>query len=79
MRYVARALFGISGLILIGSIPLAIQFWDIYGAPDTIAEWWNESWWVFAAAAVPAIAGYLVLRIARDKSEEADLKGEGRK
>lgn len=60
-------LFGISALILVVSIPVSLSFWDTYGAPESLADWWSESWWVLAVAVVPAIAGYLVLRIARDR------------
>lgn len=66
MRYVAWTLFGVAALVLLGSIPLAIAIRDTYGAPAGLGEWWSQSWWVPAVAAVPALAGYLVLRIARD-------------
>ena len=72
MRHVAWGLFGLSGLILLGSIPLALSFWEVYGYPQSVSDWWNESWWVFAVAAVPALAGYLVLRIARDRENRGN-------
>lgn len=67
MKYLAWVLFGVAALILIGSIPVSIQYWDTYGYPQSVSEWWSESWWVLVVAAVPAFAGYLVLRIARDR------------
>ena len=72
MKYVAWVLYGVAALILLGSIPLSISFWEIYGYPDSLSDWWSESWWVFAVAAVPAIAGYLVLRIARNREDGDD-------
>lgn len=62
-------LFGIAALILVGSIPISFAYWDIYGAPEGFGEWWSQSWWILVVAAVPAIAGYLVLRIAQDRSK----------
>ena len=70
MRYVAWVLFGLSALVLLGSIPLSLGLWEVYGYPESVSDWWNESWWVFALAAVPALAGFLVLRIARDREKK---------
>lgn len=69
MKYLAWVLFGIALLILIASIPISVGYWDVYGGPSGFGEWWSQSWWILVVAAVPAIAGYLVLRIARDRSE----------
>ncbi|MDH3462852.1 MAG: hypothetical protein OEM32_04415 [Acidimicrobiia bacterium] len=69
MKYLAWVLFGIAALILVLSIPFSLQYWDIYGTPNSFSEWWSDSWWVLAVAAVPAVAGFLILRIERDRSK----------
>lgn len=69
MRYLAWILVGIGVLTLVASIPLSFGFWEVYGPPDTFTEWWSQSWWLLAVAAVPTIAGYLVLRIAIDRQQ----------
>ena len=74
MRYLAWTLFGLAALILLGSIPLSIGLWEVYGYPQSFSEWWNESWWVMAFAAVPAIAGFLVLRVARERTTRKDAE-----
>lgn len=73
MKYLAWVLFGIAALALVGSVPMSLAYWDVYGTPASFGELWSQSWWILVVAAVLAIAGYLVLRIARNRSRSGPL------
>lgn len=65
----AWVLFGIGALVLLAGVPMSLSYWDVYGTPDSFGEWWGQSWWILVVVAIPALGGYLVLRIARDRTK----------
>ncbi len=64
MRALGWSLLGVSILVLIGGAMLGFSYTDMYGWTGWGGGAVSQGWWVLAVAAVPAIAGWLMLRIA---------------
>jgi uncharacterized membrane protein len=68
LRILAWSLFGLALLVLVVSVFVGIAFYNEYGW-NGWGEAISQGWWILAMAAVPAIAGWLLLRIANDSTE----------
>ena len=69
MRSLGMALLALSVVFLVGGVVLASGNADTYGWSG-LSETITQGWWVAAVAGVPALAGWLVLRIARNARME---------
>jgi hypothetical protein len=69
MRALAWSLLGVSILVLVGGVAIAFSYTDMYGG-NGWGEAISQGWWILAVAAVPAMAGWLVLRIATRAAQQ---------
>ena len=69
MRALGWSLLALSILVLAGGVFVAIGHYNEYGW-DGWGEAISQGWWILVVAAVPAMASWLVFRIASDRAEK---------